>query len=295
MRFTKMHGAGNDYTYVEAISQDVTPYDLPKLARAVSDRHFGIGSDGLILIEAAKAADFRMRMFNSDGSEAEMCGNGIRCFAKYVYERDLTTARTLDIETGAGLIKTKLVFEGKQVAGARVDMGQPRLKPEEIPVRLKGRAGTGPVIGETLRAGGQKLAITCVSMGNPHCVVFVKNVDSYPVEKLGPAIETHPAFPARTNVEFVQVTSNSQAKMRVWERGAGETLACGTGACAAAVACNLTQQTGRNVHMLLPGGELQIEWAGNDHVFLSGPAEEAFSGEFDPEALIASLEERETR
>ncbi|MFQ6131235.1 MAG: diaminopimelate epimerase [Armatimonadota bacterium] len=292
MRFAKMHGAGNDYIYVNAVGQDLAGYDLCKLARAVSDRHFGIGSDGLILIETAKAADFRMRMFNSDGSEAEMCGNGMRCFAKYVYERGLTTERNLEVETGAGLIKTKLVFEGKRVVGARVDMGRPRLAPDQIPVRLKGHTTSEPVVAETLRADGKKLAVTCVSMGNPHCVLFVKNPDTYPVARLGPAIETHPAFPARTNVEFVQVLGHDRAKMRVWERGAGETLACGTGACAAAVACNLTEQTGRSVTMALPGGELHIEWAGNDHVFLSGPAEEAFSGDFDAEALIASLEER---
>lgn len=294
MRFTKMHGAGNDYIYINGISQDVGDRDLSKLARAVSDRHFGIGSDGLIVIETAKAADFRMRMFNSDGSEAEMCGNGIRCLARYVHDRGLTTERSLQIETGAGLIKSRLVFQGKQVVGARVDMGRPRLEPQQIPVRLKGHTTSQPVIGETLRAAGKKLSITCVSMGNPHCVIFVKKVDNYAVEQVGPAVETHPAFPARTNVEFVQVVSRSRAKMRVWERGAGETMACGTGACAAAVACNLTDQTGRNVDILLPGGELHVEWAGNEHVFLTGPAEEAFSGDFDPDALIASLEERET-
>jgi diaminopimelate epimerase len=293
MHFAKMHGAGNDYIYVNALAEDVDRFDLNRLARAASDRGFGIGSDGLILIAPSASADFRMRMFNSDGSEAEMCGNGIRCFAKYVYERGLTQSTDLTIETGAGPIRTWLTLDGERVAAVRVDMGRPRLRRADIPMETPGGSPDDRVIDEPLEVGERTLLVSCVSMGNPHCVTFVDDVATYPVTEVGPRVEHHPAFPRRTNVEFVQVMDRTRAKMRVWERGAGETQACGTGACASVVAGHLAGRLGRQVTMELLGGELEIEWADDDHVLMTGPAEEAFRGEFDPEALIAALERRE--
>lgn len=285
-----MHGAGNDYIYVDTFYENVEGYDLAVLARALSDRHFGIGADGLILIQPSRVAHFRMRMFNADGSEAEMCGNGIRCFAKYVYDHGLTKEKSLEIETGAGIVRPKLFVRNKRVERVRVDMGEPRIKRGEIPMKVKGRAAGERVVEEPLNAAGEKHLVTCVSMGNPHCVLFVKRVDDFPVGKLGPAIENHPYFPRRTNVEFVEVLGPHETRMRVWERGAGETLACGTGACASVVAGNLTGKTGREVTVHLRGGDLQIEWTGDNHVHLTGPAEEVFEGEVDAEGLIARLE-----
>ena len=288
MQFTKMHGAGNDYVYINCFEEDLEGCHLGDLAKAVSDRRFGIGSDGLILVEPSDIADFRMRIFNPDGSEAEMCGNGVRCFAKYVYERGLTTKKNLTVQTGAGIVEPKLFVRGKHVVRVRVDMGAPRLTRAEVPMRVKGKAESDRVIDEPLRVTGKRVNVTCLSMGNPHCVLFVKHAETAPVETLGPAIENHTVFPRRTNVEFVEVQDTSNIALRVWERGAGETLACGTGTCAAVVACNLNKLTGREVTARLRGGELHIEWAGNDHVFMTGPAEEVYSGEFDEKALLAS-------
>ncbi len=277
VRFTKMHGLGNDYLVVEAMSRPPEESKLPALARALSDRHFGIGADGLILVLPSRVADFRMRIFNSDGSEAEMCGNGIRLFSKYVYEHGLTQEKKLEIETLAGIIRPLLRVKGGRVARVKVDMGEPRLRRSEIPMKGK---DAPRVVGEKLRAGGRRLEITAVSMGNPHCVVFVPDVERAQVEKLGPAVENHPTFPHRTNVEFAQVISDNHLKMRVWERGAGETLACGTGAAATLVAAALNRLASRKAKITLRGGDLQVSWRREDnHVFIEGPAAEVCTGE----------------
>jgi len=279
MRFTKMHGLGNDYVVIDCISQHMTipQRRLPRLAREMSHRHFGIGSDGIILVLPSKKAHFRMRIFNPDGSEAEMCGNGVRIFARYVYEHRLTRRRELQIETLAGIIRPKLQVRSGRVQAVTVDMGAPRLERGQIP--MKGRPGR--VVGEALRVLGERVQVTAVSMGNPHCVIFVDEVEKFPVERLGPAIEHHRAFPRRTNVEFVQVVSPAELRMRVWERGAGETLACGTGAAASLVAAHLNGRTGRKVVIHLRGGALRVWWdPKDDHVFITGPAEEVFTGQW---------------
>ncbi len=283
MRFTKMHGLGNDYIYINAIEEDLSGYNLEKLAQILSDRHFGVGSDGLILILPSQQADFRMRIFNSDGSEAEMCGNGLRAFAKYVYEHGLADSLKLEVETGAGIIPLAMDVAEGQVVAVSLDMGVPRLQRQQIPMR--GEPVDGQVIGEPLEVDGTQVEITCVSMGNPHCVIFTDDANSTPVTELGPQIENHQVFPERTNVEFVTVVDSEHLRMRVWERGAGETLACGTGAAAATVAAVLTERTDRRVEVSLLGGELQLEWAADDHVFLTGPATEVFSGEVSPQLV----------
>ncbi len=277
VRFTKMHGLGNDYLVVEAMTRQPEEAKLPALAKALSDRHFGIGADGLILVLPSRVADFRMRIFNSDGSEAEMCGNGIRLFSKYVYEHGLTQERKLEIETLAGIIRPSLRVKGGRVLRVKVDMGEPRLRRSEIPMK-------GPdapqVVGEKLRVSGRRIEITAVSMGNPHCVIFVPDVERAQVEKLGPAVENHASFPRRTNVEFVQVLGDNHLKMRVWERGAGETLACGTGAAATLVAAALNRLASRKATVTLLGGDLQVSWRQEDnHVFIEGPAAEVCQGE----------------
>lgn len=276
IRFTKMHGLGNDYLVVDGMEKAPPEGELAALARALSDRHFGIGSDGLILVLPSRAADFRMRVFNADGSEAEMCGNGIRLFAKYVYERKHTRARELEVETPAGIIRPVLRVRGGEVVEVRVDMGEPRLRRSQIP--MKG-PDTPQVVGEKLRVKGERLEITAVSMGNPHCVVFVKDADRAPVTEMGPAIEHHDLFPRRTNVEFAQVMGESEIRMRVWERGVGETLACGTGASATVVAAVLNKLAQRKVVVHLRGGDLKVSWADDNHVFIEGPAAEVCTGE----------------
>jgi diaminopimelate epimerase len=281
MRFTKMHGAGNDYIYVDCFRQP-TPDHPAELARRVSDRHFGIGGDGLILICPSAVADARMQMFNADGSEAEMCGNGVRCLAKYVYEHGLSRKDTLQIETGAGLLTLELeVVEGR-VGRVRVDMGEPILKPQEIPTTLPGNPlfEGSPVVNVDLNVGAERLQVTCVSMGNPHCVTFVDELTDRWVLGMGPQIEADPHFPNRVNAEFVRVISPAEVRMRVWERGTGETLACGSGACAACVAGVLAQRSGRKILAHLPGGDLELGWADDNHVYLTGPAVEVFSGEW---------------
>jgi len=283
MHFTKMHGSGNDYIYLDAIRQDLSEEDLPRLARLLSDRSFGIGGDGIILVMSSDEADFRMRMFNADGSEAEMCGNGMRCFAKYVHEHGLTAKTDLVIQTGAGLIRPRLHVEGGQVVSVTVDMGTPRLARNAIP--MAGEPADEPVVDQPLEVDGHEYRVTCVSMGNPHCVLFVDDVPSAPVTTLGSLVEHHPAFPARTNVEFIRVVEPTVLEMRVWERGSGETLACGTGASASVVAANLNGKASRACTARLRGGDLLIEWADDGHVLLTGPAVEVFSGEVEPAAL----------
>jgi diaminopimelate epimerase len=283
MEFTKMHGLGNDYIYIDAIRQDLGSEDLPHLARVLSDRHFGIGGDGIILILPSDQADFRMRMFNADGSESEMCGNGMRCFAKYLYEHGLTTKTELTVETGAGTIRPTLEIADGHVASVTVDMGQPRLARALIP--MAGEPAHEPVVNEPFALEGREYRVTCVSMGNPHAVFFVDDVQAAPVTSLGPLIERHEAFPARTNVEFVQVLAPDLIRMRVWERGSGETLACGTGASASVVAAHLNGRIGRSCVVKLRGGDLYIEWRADDHVFTKGPAVEVSTGTVDPGAL----------
>lgn len=275
MHFTKMHGAGNDYVYVDCFAEPL-PRDPPALARAVSDRHTGIGADGLILICPSQKADARMRMFNADGSESEMCGNGVRCVAKYVYDHGLCQRDSLKIETGRGVLTLELKLRGGKVDRVRVNMGAPILQASDIPTTLPGN----PPIRQTLSAGGREFEVTVVSMGNPHCVTFVPELNDDWVLAIGPHVERHPAFPRRVNAEFVQVLSPREFKIRVWERGSGETQACGTGACAAAVAGVLAGVGERKVLAHLPGGDLELEWAESGEVFLTGPAVEVFQGDF---------------
>ncbi|MFW6437685.1 MAG: diaminopimelate epimerase [Armatimonadota bacterium] len=284
MRFTKMHGLGNDYVYVDGHDQDLDRFDLGKLAKIVSDRHFGIGSDGLILILPSEIADFRMRIFNPDRSESNMCGNGMRCCAKYVYEHGLTDRTDLTFETLAGIIRPKLKVEDGVVTSVSVDMGEPRLARKDVPF-TQGDPDE-PVIHEELDVGGQTVRITAVSVGNPHCIQFVDSVEEAPVLTLGPKIEYHPAFPDRTNVEFIEIVDREHAKMRVWERGAGETLACGTGATATCVACVVNDLTERAIEVELLGGTLEIEWRDDNHLFMTGPAVEIYTGELS-ETFIA--------
>ncbi len=274
MRFTKMHGIGNDYIFVDCFHETL-PKAPEALAPKVSERHFGIGGDGLILILPSNVADARMRIFNADGSEAEMCGNGVRCVAKYVYEHGIAKRNPLTIETGRGVLTLHLEVKDDRVQSVTVDMGEPILDPARIPVRLN-----GTVIEHPINMDGVDLAITCVSMGNPHCVIFRPEIDDLLVTQIGPKLERHPLFPNRTNVEFVQVLSPSEVRMRVWERGSGETLACGTGACAVCVAGVLAGRLDRKVLVHLLGGDLQIEWRSDGHVFMTGPATEVFTGEW---------------
>lgn len=277
MRFSKMHGIGNDYVYVNAFEEKL-PADIPALAIAVSDRHKGIGGDGLILIGPSEVADARMRMFNADGSESEMCGNGVRCVAKYVYDHGIARKPELRIETGRGVL-TLQMFPGSngKIDRVRVNMGPPILKFDQIPTTLPGQ----PPLNVPLEVGGKKFDVTCVSMGNPHCITFVDEVNDDWVLQVGPLLEKHPAFPRRVNAEFIQVVSPDEFIMRVWERGSGETQACGTGACASAVAGILTGRTHNRVLAHLPGGDLELEWAGGDSpVFMTGSATEVFTGEW---------------
>ena len=273
IKFTKMQGLGNDYVYMDAIHQKIE--NESSLARFVSNRHFGIGSDGLILICKSDVADFKMRMFNSDGSEAEMCGNGIRCVGKFVYDKGLTDKTTVTIETLAGIKTLELNTKDGKVETVKVDMGEPILNPKEIPVI----SDEEPVKNLMLEAEGRKFKFTCVSMGNPHAITEVENTEKFDVEKYGKVLEVDKAFPNKTNVEFIQIVDKNHVKMRVWERGAGETLACGTGACATAVACYLNGKTDRNVEVELLGGKLFIEWnEENNHIYMTGPAVTVFEG-----------------
>ena len=276
MRFTKMHGAGNDYVYLDGFAQDV-PHDLPELARAMSHRRFGVGSDGLIVIRPSDVADARMQMFNADGSEGEMCGNGIRCVAKYLYDHDICRRDHLRIETGRGVLELELFVEAGRAAKVRVDMGSPILSPESIPTTLPGT----PVVDRELLVGDRTFQVTSVSMGNPHCVIFVPQATDELVHTIGPLIESHEAFPQRVNVEFVEVLSLNEVRQRTWERGSGETWACGTGASAVCVAGVLTGRTERRIVNHLLGGDLELEWDDTtDHVLMTGGAVEVFQGEW---------------
>jgi diaminopimelate epimerase len=271
-----MHGAGNDYVYVEGFTQPV-PADPAALARRIAHRRLGVGGDGLILIVPSAVADVRMQMFNADGSQAEMCGNGIRCVAKYAYDHGLCRREELRIETGAGILPVRLEVADGRVHRVRVDMGTPSLEAARIPTTLPG----DPVVEQEMVVAGQPLRVTCVSMGNPHCVVFVPELSDQWVLGLGPHIEHDAHFPARVNVEFVEVLSPTEVRQRTWERGSGETWACGTGASAVCVAGVLTQRTVRRVLVHLLGGDLELVWDERDnHVYMTGPAEEVFAGEW---------------
>jgi len=276
MRFTKMHGLGNDYVYVDGFAEAVA--DPAATAVAVSDRHFGVGADGLILILPSDAADVRMRMFNADGSEGEMCGNGIRCVAKYAHDHGLSPANPMRVETAAGVktIDLDLGPDGK-VRAATVDMGEPVLDPAQIPVKVPQQR----VVDVPLRTSTHAFRMTCVSMGNPHAVIYVPDVAAIELERVGPEIENHPLFPRRVNAHFVQVHSPGEVTMRTWERGSGATLACGTGASAVCVAGVLTGRSGRRIVAHLPGGDLALEWRQADnHVYMTGPAVEVFQGDW---------------
>ncbi len=273
MKFTKMQGCGNDYVYVNGFEEEIS--DPAELAIKISDRHFGVGSDGLVLILPSTSSDYRMRMFNADGSEAEMCGNAIRCVGKYVYDNKMTTEETVTIETLAGEKILDLTVEDGLVTYAKVDMGEPILQADLIPVVSQ----LEPVVGELIAVDQRAYAMTCVSMGNPHAITFVDEITDEHVHGLGPKLEIHQTFPKKINVEFVKVLDDETLEMRVWERGSGETLACGTGACATLVAAVLNGKTKRKAAVNLIGGQLIIEWdEATNHVFMSGPAVTVFEG-----------------
>ncbi len=280
MKFTKMHGAGNDYVYVDCFNEK-TPNDLPALARSISHRHFGVGADGLILIHPSEVAHARMQMFNADGSESEMCGNGIRCVAKYVHDHGIARERSLTIETDAGNLEIDLHLGSDQkVASVTVNMGIPELEAPEIPTTLQ---DAGNVIDFDVEFAGLPFKASCVSMGNPHCILFVEEANDDLVLQIGPQIECDPRFPNRTNIEFVEVISRTEVRQRTWERGSGETWACGTGASAVCVAGVLTNRTDRRITNHLLGGDLILEWnESNNHVMMTGPATEVFSGSWEP-------------
>ena len=276
MKFTKMQGLGNDYIYVNCLEESVP--DPSGTARKISDRHFGVGSDGLVLILPDDDADFRMRMFNSDGSESEMCGNAARCVGKYIHDRGLSDAEEIRLMTGAGLKILKLKIRDGKTESVRVDMGEPILEAERIPTTLTGLQ----VINAPVEALGETYSATCVSMGNPHAVIFVDDTEQFDVHGVGAVIENYPLFPRKTNVEFVTVTDREHLRMRVWERGAGETMACGTGACATLVAAVLNGLCERKAILQLNGGPLTVEWdEETNHVFQEGPAEFVFDGTID--------------
>ena len=274
MKFTKMHGIGNDYVYVNCFEESVkNPAEVSKF---VSDRHFGIGSDGLILISPSAIADFRMNIYNADGSQAEMCGNGIRCVAKYVYDYGLTDKTEISVETLAGIKYLRLQVENGKVASVEVNMGAPILEPKEIPVAVE----ESPVVNVPVEVKGKISHMTCVSMGNPHAIIFMNNVKDLDIAAIGPYFENHTVFPKRTNTEFVEVLDRNTVNMRVWERGSDETLACGTGACATTVACILNDKTENEVTVHLLGGDLKIRWDREaNQVYMTGPATVVFDGE----------------
>ncbi|MDP4126657.1 MAG: diaminopimelate epimerase [Bacillota bacterium] len=273
MEFIKMHGLGNDFVFLDHlnVTEDV---DYHELAKKLCHRQFGIGGDGLAVILPSKVADARMRIFNSDGSEPEMCGNASRCFARYVYDQGIVLHNPMRVETLAGILTLGLNIQDGQVQGVRVDMGEPILRAELVPVLGQGE----PVVGKSLEVLGETFQYTAVSMGNPHCVIFVEDFAKLDFERIGPAIEKHPLFPRKTNVEFIRIDSPREMTMKVWERGAGPTLACGTGACGSTVAAVLNQKTERAVTVHLPGGDLFIEWGQDNHVYMTGPASYVFKG-----------------
>lgn len=270
-----MHGLGNDFVLLDYFLT-TPPTNCPDLARKLCHRQFGIGGDGLLVVLPSETADVRMRIFNPDGSEPEMCGNGIRCLARYVYERGYVEHNPVKVETLAGILSLQLRLEEDRVQSIRVDMGEPILAPELIPVHAAGERA----VRETLKVEGEKFRFTAVSMGNPHCVIFVEDLAELDFYRYGPLLEKHALFPRKTNVEFIQVQSRREMTLKVWERGAGPTLACGTGACASAVAGVLNELVDREVTVHLPGGDLLIEWAADNHVYMTGPASYTFRGEW---------------
>lgn len=277
LHFTKMHGTGNDYVYVNLFDEKVT--DPSGLAVRISDRHFGIGSDGLILIAPSDTADCRMIMYNADGSEGAMCGNGIRCVAKYAYEHGIVSDKEITVETKSGIKSLKLTVEGGEVTYVEVNMGQAVLKPVDIPVKAEGDT----FVAQKLNVDGVEYEVTCVSMGNPHCVIFTEGIDELDLEKIGPKFENHERFPDRMNTEFVEVIDHHTIKMRVWERGSGETISCGTGTCASTVAAVLNGycRQGEEIEVRIRGGRLYDTYLDNGEVLMKGPAEEVFVGEID--------------
>ena len=286
LEFTKMQGIGNDYVYIDCTKKELEKPE--KISQIVSDRHFGIGSDGLILILNSKVADFKMEIYNADGSQAEMCGNGIRCVAKFVYDKGLTEKTKLKIETLAGIKELELNVENSKVKTVKVDMGEPILEAEKIPVyidekmKAEGVMPTSVIKNLKLEAYNQNFTFTCVSMGNPHAITFIDNVEKFDVKKFGSVFEVAKAFPKKSNIEFVEIIDKENINMRVWERGSGETMACGTGSCASVVACILNNKTSNKVKVHLLGGELYIEWnKENNHIYMTGPAEIVFEGKID--------------
>ena len=280
MKFTKMQGLGNDFVILDCMNEtfDLTEKEIETLSVKMCDRHFGIGADGILLVLPSEKADICMRIINSDGSEAEMCGNGIRCFARFVYEKGIVKKEVMTIDTLAGIMVPKILTdETGTVTGIEVDMGEPVLEKPDIPMIGEGRA-----IGETIQVEDREFTVTAVSMGNPHCVIFMEDLKDFPIEYWGPRIEKSKYFPRKTNVEFVQVLNDKEVIMRVWERGAAVTLACGTGSCATTAACILNQKTGRDILLHLDGGDLKVRWDENsNHLFMTGPAEESFTGTYN--------------
>ena len=277
MKFSKMHGAGNDYVYVNAMSEK---RDWAALSAAMSDRHRGVGSDGLIIALPSDSADLRMRMFNADGSEGEMCGNGIRCLVRFALDNGIVAAgkSPVSVETLAGTLDVLPIWDGADMVGARVGMGEPRLRPQDVPVDLPGR---DMALNYPISVNGREFSISCVSMGNPHAVAFIDEpVDEFPLTEIGPLVERHPLFPNRVNFEIANALDSGRIKTRVWERGSGITMACGTGACAVAVAARLNGLAGDRVTVALPGGDLSVEWAGQGEVVLEGPVAHVFDGEW---------------
>jgi diaminopimelate epimerase len=271
MQFWKMHGLGNDYIVIDNRDEKITEKEAVQLAKTLCDRRFSIGADGLLLVSGSKVADAKMRIFNSDGSEAEMCGNGIRCFAKYCYENAIAKKPEITVETLSGIKHVWLTLKDKEVSAVKVDMGAPNWQRSSLPM-----TGKGTCINEDLEVDGETFKVTCLSMGNPHCVIFVDCIDCFPVQEIGEKIENHKAFPKRTNVGFVEVLNKKELNVRVWERGCGETLACGTGTCAAVAASNKLGLVGNKVIVHVLGGDLQVEVA--DNLFLIGGAEKVFEG-----------------
>jgi len=271
MKFWKMHGLGNDYVVIDNRDEKISDAEAAELALKLCRRRFSVGADGVLFASNSDAADVKMRIFNADGSEAEMCGNGIRCFAKYCYENGIARKNELVVKTLAGNKRAWLTVESGLVVSVMVDMGVPVLERSKVPM-----LGEGNCINQDLQVNGEAYKVTCLSVGNPHCVVFVDAVDDFPVQRVGSKIENHKVFPKRTNVEFAQVLSENEVKVRVWERGCGETLACGTGACASVVAGNLLKRLGGKVRVHLLGGDLEVEYA--ERLFLNGPAEKVFEG-----------------
>jgi diaminopimelate epimerase len=271
MKFWKMHGLGNDYIVIDNRDGKISDAEATELSLKLCRRRFSVGADGLLFASNSTVADVKMRIFNADGSEAEMCGNGVRCFAKYCYENSIARKSEVTVETLAGVKRVWLTVESGLVQSVKVDMGAPSLERSQIPM-----LGQGTCINEDLQVNGEAYKVTCLSVGNPHCVIFVDAVDDFPVQRVGSKIETHRLFPKRTNVEFAQILSENEVKVRVWERGCGETLACGTGACATVVAGNLLKKLGNKVRVHLLGGDLEVEFA--ERLFLNGPAEKVFEG-----------------